>query len=148
MQPTRTALFGGREVLVARTKQFRLRWMATMLHTFVVASEFPPDVSAHELDAFMDQAIQFAKANKGGLPVGMQTGIAVVTVAVTAGAGPAAAGWASKVHGRKFAAMPWPALLDTATGTVVQPAKMTIGGIYKAYLQEMVQTHVVGAVHA
>ena len=146
MQPQRVELIPGHTSLVARTSQFRFRWMATQLHTFLVAAPFPGALSRVELDGYMAAATRYAKSNKGGLPLGLQTGVAAIVVAVTAGASPEAVEWASNVHGRQFSTIPWPALVDTAVPTVVQPQRMVIGGIYKAYLQEMVQRHVVAAV--
>lgn len=148
MQPTRVQLFDGWTALVARTKQFRLRWMATQLHTFLVAAPFPQAPTRADLDRFMGAATQYAKTNKGGLPLGLQTGVAAIVVAVTSGATPEAVDWASSVHGRQFSTIPWPALVDTAVPTLVQPQRMMIGGIYKAYLQNLVQQHVAGALTA
>jgi hypothetical protein len=142
MQPVRAQLEDGRGALVARTKQFRLRWMATQLHTFIVAAPFPASPSRGDLDFFIRSATQYAKANKGGLPLGFQTGLATIVVAVTHGASPEAVDWASSVHGRQFSAIPWPVLIDTAVPTLVQPQRMVIGGIYKAHLQQMVNAHV------
>lgn len=145
MQPVRVTLGSGRPALAGRTSEFRWRWMATRLHTFLVAAPFPPGTGPAELDAFIGEATRYAKDNKGGLPRGLQTGVAALVVAVTSGASPAAVEWASEVHGRQFATIPWPVLVDTASGTVTQPQKMKLGGVYKAYLQEMVRNVVVVA---
>jgi hypothetical protein len=142
MNPARTLLQGS-EVLVARTSQFRLRWMATKLHTFLVASIFPAGTATTDrLDTLIELAARYAKANKGGLPVGFQTGVAVLVVAVTEHADPAAHQWASTSHKRKFATLPFPVMADTTTGQVTRPEKMLLGGIYKAYLQGLADQHV------
>jgi len=146
MQPQRVELIAGHTSLVARTSQFRWRWMATQLHTFLVAAPFPEALSREQLDGFLSAATRYAKANKGGLPLGLQTGVAAIVVAVMEGASPEAVQWASNVHGRQFSTIPWPSLVDTRVPTVVQPQRMVIGGIYKSYLQQMVQQHVMGAV--
>jgi hypothetical protein len=148
MQPGRVTLGSGRAALVGRTSEFRWRWMATRLHTFLVAAPVPPEADGAQLDGFIADATRYAKDNKGGMPRGLQTGVAVLVVAVTAGASPAAGQWAANVHGRQFAAIPWPVLADTESGTIVQPQKMKLGGIYKAYLQDMTNRLVVGPVTA
>jgi hypothetical protein len=146
MNPTKAMLYGN-EVLVARTSQFRLLWFATKLHTFVVVSTFAPGTATPSgLDAFLRAAAELAKASKGGLPVGFQTGIAVLVVAVTEGADAAAHQWASASHGRQFAVLPFPVLVDTATGQVTRPQRMVLGGVYARYLKGLVDRHVAAPV--
>jgi hypothetical protein len=146
LQPVRVTLGSGRPALAGRTSEFRWRWIATRLHTFLVAAPFPPETGPAELDGFIAEATRYAKDSKGGLPRGLQTGVAALVVAVTSGPSPGAVEWASAVHGRHFAAVPWPILVDTASETVTQPQKMKLGGIYKAYLQEMARKVVVAPV--
>lgn len=146
MNPTMATL-DGNEVLVARTSQFRWAWMATRLHTFLIASPFPPgSATPAGLDAFLAAATQYAQANKGGLPRGMQTGVAVLVVAVTEHADQAAHQWAAAPHGRQFATLPFPVLADTATQQVTRPDRMLLGGIYSKYLKGLVDQHVAGPV--
>ncbi len=125
LQPVRVMLGSGRPALAGRTSEFRWRWIATRLHTFLVAAPFPPETGPAELDGFIAEATRYAKDSKGGLPRGLQTGVAALVVAVTSGASPGAVECASEVHGRQFAANPWPVLVDTASGTVTQPQKMS-----------------------
>lgn len=143
MNPSQQRLQGS-PVLVARTSEFRWRWFATRIHTFVVAAPFPAGTAtADRLGGFLRAATEYAKANKGGLPRGLQTGVAVIVVAVADSADHAAFEWASAVRGRKFAALPFPVLADTAAGQVVMPRRMVLGGIYKAYFQSLATQHVV-----
>jgi hypothetical protein len=141
MQPSYQRIGGG-VALVARTSEFRWRWFATRLHTFLVVAQFPPGTATRPaLDAFLGAATDYAIANKSGLPRGLQTGTAIVAAAVTAQPPPEAIAWASAVHGRKFAAIPFPALVDAATRQVVRPQRMVIGGVYGPYLRQMVDSH-------
>jgi hypothetical protein len=142
MEPT-TELLSGRSALVARTSAFRWRWMATKLHTFLVASVVPPGT---DLDVFLRAATDHAIANKGGLPRGLQTGSAIVAVAITSGATESDLAWGSTPHGRQFAAISFPVLVDAANGTVVHPQRMVIGAIYTGYLKGIVAEHVTPAV--
>ena len=135
--------FLGRPSLVARTSRFRWRWVATRLHTFVIASDFV-DVTPNrvDLDAFLDAGVQYALEHKGGLPRGLQTGTATITVALTRQLHAATMEWAQTVHGRRFAAFPFPVLVDLSTRKVTRPERMIVGGIYSSYLQTMVDTHI------
>jgi hypothetical protein len=137
----------GVRVLVARTSQFRLRWFGTKLHTFLVISAFPSGMATpDQLDGFMQAATEYGKANKGGLPVGLQTGVAAISVAVTEHADATAHLWAAKPHGRQFAVLSFPVLLDTTTGKVTHPPRMFVGGAYSGYLKRIVHQHVTTAV--
>ncbi|HEX6239169.1 MAG TPA: hypothetical protein VFZ68_18365 [Acidimicrobiales bacterium] len=144
---TSNDVIGGAPVLVARTSQFRLRWFATKLYTFLVAGTFPPGTATpDQLDGFMRAAVQYGKANKSGLPVGLQTGLAAIPVAVTEHADSSAHVWAATPHGRKFGVLTFPVLLDAATGEVTHPPRLVMGGVYSGYLKEMVAKHVTTAV--
>ena len=137
----------GVRVLVARTSQFRWIWFATRLHTFLVAGVFPPGMATpDQLDGFMRAAMEYGKANKGGLPVGLQSGVAAISVAVTEHADPSAHQWAATPHGRQFGVLSFPVLLDAATGEVTRPPRMLIGGVYSSYLKGIVDRHVTAAV--
>ncbi|HEY8524424.1 MAG TPA: hypothetical protein VIL48_05655 [Acidimicrobiales bacterium] len=137
----------GAQTLVARTSEFRWSWFATKLHTFLVARAFPAEIALPgHLDAFMQGALRYAKANKPGLPVGLQTGIATIVTAVVEGASPSARRWAATPHGRQFGVISLPVLVDTATGDVVRPARMLIGGVYFGYLKEIVDRQILAAV--
>jgi len=142
MGPYKTTLLGN-EVLVARTSKFSVLWFATKLHTFLVASVFPTGTATPDrLDRFLDAAATFAKANKGGLPVGLQTGLAILPVAVTGQPGPEADAWASKPHRRRVGTVPFPVLVDATSGQVTRPNHMVIAGVYSRYLKRMVDQHV------
>jgi hypothetical protein len=69
----------GEAAVVGRRSEFRMEWVGTRLHTFVIAFSRPvTDVErAQELAA---AAQQFAIKHKGGLPRGLQTGTATIAV--------------------------------------------------------------------
>lgn len=139
--PQRVELLG-RTSLLARTSQFRLRWAATRLHTFVVVSAFTDVPTRAALDQLLTAALEHSVQNKGGLPRGLQTGTAVVVVALVEHADPVALEWAGKVHGRRFAAIPFPVVAEAGTGEVHRPQRMIVGGLYASHLRRLVDTHV------
>ena len=55
---------GGAGQLVAYRSDFRLRWMATKLHTLVVVST-APEVTAEGLAQFATSSLEWAKVAKG-----------------------------------------------------------------------------------
>ena len=145
MGPTTTAV-GGQEVLLGRLSQFRWRWLATRLHTWVMATSFPAGATAATLDEFLTWAVRHASTNKGGLPAGLQTGSAVVAVAVVPRADEALTMWAQTPHGSKFGAVAYPVLVDVASGVVAQPARMKAGAVYLPHLRRVVDALVRPAV--
>ena len=134
----------GREAVIARRSEFRMRWMATRLHTFVMVADFTADATPDVLDRFLSDAVQYAITAKGGMPRGLQTGTCAVAVAVT-GAGEAG-DWAVRPHGRRFAAMSFPVLVDVGAKRVTHPPRMAMGAVYVPYLKQLVQEHVVPSV--
>ena len=72
-----------------RRSDFRIRWFLTRLHTFVVFVVLERATEA-DLSAITDLAARWAKSAKGGLPIGFQTGVAVIPVIVSSSADQAA----------------------------------------------------------
>ncbi|MGH3504256.1 MAG: hypothetical protein ACRDQA_25665 [Nocardioidaceae bacterium] len=142
------ATIADRAAVVARTAQFRWQWIGTRLHTFIFASIFESaQTTPATLDAYMRAATDYAIANKGDLPRGLQTGTASVIVAVVDVPVPKLTEWARKPHGRRFAAIAYPSLVTTSLRTVEQPKRMRFGGVYTPYLRELLDEHVASAVH-
>jgi hypothetical protein len=132
----------GLPVVVGRRSDFRLRWMAVRLQTFVVVARFRTDhvaVSGPVLDRFLDAACAYAAGHKGGLPRGLQTGTAAVAVAVVdSGAGDAAT-WAGHPHGRRFAAMAYPVAVEVPAGRVVHPPRLVVGAVFNGHLRRVAE---------
>jgi hypothetical protein len=143
---TSTLEIDRRAALVGRISQFRLRWLAVSLHTFVAVASFPAGASgADELDRFMAAVCRYSIANKGGLPRGFQTGTAAVAVVVTEGASAEAVRWASVAHGRRLGAITYPVVADTVTGSVTHPGRMLMGGVFNSHLRAIAEEIVGGA---
>lgn len=137
---------GGRQAVIGRTAAFRLRWLATRLHTFVLAAVFEGRTARPDkLDRFLEECGQYARTMKGGLPAGLQTGTVAVAVAVAESA-EEAGDWAVVSHGHKFASLAYPVLVDVARRTVTCPQHMFIGAIYQGHLRRVVADHVAPAV--
>ncbi len=58
---------------------FRWSWFATRLHVFLLLIEVQ---AGDDLRLLCDTACRHARRSKGGLPVGLQTGCAVVPILV------------------------------------------------------------------
>jgi hypothetical protein len=135
---TTDATLDGERIVVGRASEFRLRWMASRLHTFVLAAAFDAPVPRGTLDRYLTSAVHYAISHKGGLPRGLQTGSATIAVALVAD--DSADEWASRARQPRFAALSFPVAVNTATGSVAYPRRMTVGAIYRAHLTRVVTT--------
>jgi hypothetical protein len=127
----------GNPVVVGRRSDVRLRWMAARLHTFVLAARFPAPEDAGVLDRYLDLACRYAVDHKGGLPRGLQAGTAAVAVAVVDRGSEVTTSWADHPHGRRFAAMAYPVVVELDTGRVVHPGRMLLGAVFSGHLQRV-----------
>jgi hypothetical protein len=124
----------GATVLVARRADFRLRWMASRLHLFVIAST-APEVTLDGIEQFMATATQYARDHKGGLPAGLQTGVAVMPALISDRVEPAAA-WAMEKFRGLFACIQRPTIVDTSTGIVSQWRGVSaLGAVFAEHLR-------------
>jgi hypothetical protein len=94
-----------------RRSDFRLRWFLTRLHTFVVFIAVDRLTEA-DLSAIADLAAKWAKSAKGGLPIGFQTGVAVIPVVVSSSIDEAARVSALSKPRKRFATMTFPMIVD------------------------------------
>lgn len=126
---------GGLDVLVGYRSQFRLTWLATRLHLLTVVAT-KPYVSAGDLAAFVDAALDHAKAEKGRWR-GLQSGVAVIAALIGQQVDPGESAFARDRLVRKFAAVAWPAVVDLGARQVhSHQGRVAIGGIYAGYLRQ------------
>jgi hypothetical protein len=127
---------GGVPALVARRSDFRLRWFATRLHLFTVAIA-QQSVDPHTLFHFSNDASRYARQHKPGLPVGLQTGVAVFPVVVCSQPAPEAGQVAAASQRVEFSCMTRPVVVDAATGRAAWfQGKVYLGRAYAGHLVE------------
>lgn len=130
------------DVAITYRSDFRWSWLATKMHTFTFIAAL--DSAGREtLASFANACADYAEKNKPGLPRGLQTGSAAVTVAVVEGPSEDAVSWASSRPKRRFATMLFPALVDAETGTVTTVKKHLVwGAIYDGHFRRVLGDHV------
>ncbi|MFI5753849.1 levansucrase [Streptomyces sp. NPDC051569] len=126
--------WAGVPVLIGRRADFRWRWMGTNLHLFTIAASVP-EVTVPGIQAFTTQTLAYARKNKGGLPVGLQTGVAVFPVLVSERVDPAAIAWAEEKQRNQFACFARPVVVDATRRHVgLYGGKPTLGRAYASHL--------------
>jgi hypothetical protein len=132
------ASIADRDALVARRADFRLEWMATRVHTFVVA--FVVDALEEALAAALSSAArQYAIDHKGGLPRGLQTGTATIAVFITNECEQTTRSWFGHEPERRFAALLAPVLVEVGTRQVTYFSRLKYGSVYSDYLHALVE---------
>jgi len=130
-----------------RRSNFRLRWFLTRLHTFVVFLVVD-HATEPDLSATADLAANWAKRVKGGLPIGFQTGVAVIPVIVSSGADDAAQQSALAKPRKRFSTMVFPMIVDPVRFTIATYNRTVAWGIaYMDFLADQ-QRIIVGAPEA
>ncbi|MEU8589814.1 levansucrase [Streptomyces sp. NPDC048664] len=142
---TRWEDWGGTTVLVGRRSDFRMKWMATTLHLFTVAAAVPA-VTVGTIADFTDTVMRYAKDNKGGLPGGLQTGVAAFPVLVGESVEPGAVHFAESRQRVRFACMARPVVVDSTHQYVgTYRGKPALGRVYASHLIEKGTRYFYGA---
>jgi hypothetical protein len=91
--------------------------MATRVHLFTIAAAFP-EVSVTDVEDFTRSAQRYSMDHKGGLPVGVQNGLAIFPCLVSEHVHPDALAWAEAKQVLLRAVMARPVVVDVARGII------------------------------
>ena len=130
---------GGMPALTGYRSDFRLRWVASRLHTFVTVRSVPV-VTAGELEAFAQASLEYTKAAKGAMR-GVQSGVAAIAVLVGDRVEEDAAQYARTQLVRNFAAFAWPVTVDLSTGErSSHRGRPTLGAVFTGWMRQQIAT--------
>jgi len=137
------ATLAGFPCSVARTAEFRWQWFATRLHVFVFVATVEQDVGVQLAQGFTKAGVDYAKANKRGLPIGLQTGVATISMLVSSNIDQQARSWVEQRPPRDFGAFATPVLVNSATGERhTYTGRIVWGASYTRFLRELVNESV------
>lgn len=132
--PTELASRTPTRLRALRRSEFRISWLCTRMHSFVLLWE-APEVTSFALRALTIDAVEWARRTKGGLPGGLQTGIMVTPVAVTSRPGPDVIAEARRLPDMRWAAFAQPMVVDLETGSAQTYAGRIVWGlIYQDFI--------------
>jgi hypothetical protein len=133
-------LVNGHPVRTFRRADFKIRWMFTRLHTFVLLGHLGT-ATGEAMMGFPAAAMQAASAAKGGLPNGLQSGTAAFPVLVANTATEEARGVASRRPDKDFGAMKLPILVDLSGPKAYSfTGAMMWGFMYQGFLKQQQRT--------
>ncbi|MFN8076015.1 MAG: hypothetical protein U0Q15_11415 [Kineosporiaceae bacterium] len=143
------AAWPDRTVTTGRTSKWMWQAGFSKIHTAVVLVPLRGDEDRTWLDGLQRHVVNFSMATQPGLPPGLQSGSAVLTVAVGENVAEHLTEWARKARGRQFGVMTHPVLVDAATGQVTHPRGAIIGaalnGHFKRVVTQLIQPAVTSA---
>jgi len=128
----------GHDALVARRSDFRLKWVATRLHTFVMVFHVT-DLDEQLAEELTAAAQRYAIRHKRGLPRGLQTGSAAVAVFLSHEPQPALHQWFADTPKHRFAALRFPVLVELEPPTLTYfQGRARTGAVYLGHLRGVV----------
>jgi len=131
----------GRPTVTGYDKRFRWRWFATQLNTFIVAMDFGTNsVTVATIEAAVTDSFAYAKQNYNGWPLGLQSGLGVITILVSSRIDERAIEYCRQLKsGKKRAAFAVPVVIDSSTGQVHSFNENPIWGrIYYPYFKDLI----------
>lgn len=134
-------LVNGHPVRAFRRADFRIRWMFTRLHTFVLLTHVVGTATGQDMVGYPSAAMRAASAAKGGLPNGLQSGTAAFPVLVASTATDEARGVASRRPDKDLGAMKLPMLVDLSGPRAYSfTGAMVWGFMYQGFLKQQQRT--------
>lgn len=124
---------------VAYYKDFRWRWMATQLNTFIIVGETDQKVDLRTIDLFSALAFQFALNNSKGWPRGLQAGIGSIAILKGTEVDPAALSFVSNPSRKHWSAFEIPVIYNTANKQTYRYTGTPMwGAIYFPYFTKLI----------
>ena len=133
---------GGRPTVIGYDKQFRWRWFATQLNTFIVAVDFGNEtVTVESIENVLNEAFAYAKQNYSGWPRGFQSALGSIVIVVSSSIEDTAATYCRELKsGKKWAGFSVPVAIDANSGQVHAFEKKPMwGGIYYPYFKQTIE---------
>lgn len=130
-----------RPTVIGYDKQFKWRWMATQLNTFIIASDFGEEkITEQEIENFLTESFKYAKIHYSGWPRGLQSGLGVITILVSNNVSEDAKRYCKGLKsGKKWAGFSIPVTINSSTNRVFSFDKNPVWGrIYFPYFKETI----------
>lgn len=103
--------------VVGYDKQFKWRWFATQLNTFVFAVDFGDEtITVQSIEDVLTEAFGYAKQNYTGWPRGLQSALGAIAILISSSVDDSAARYCTELKsGKKWAGFSVPVIHDTET---------------------------------
>ena len=131
----------GRPTVIGYEKQFRWRWFATQLNTFIVAVDFGDEtITVDSIEDVLAESFEYARKNYRGWPRGFQSALASIAIVISSNIEDDAATYCRKLEaGKKWAGFSVPVAVDTRSGKIHSFEKKPMwGSIYYPYFKQTI----------
>ena len=123
-------------------KQFRWKWVATQLNTFIAASDFGDEtITVRTIEGYLGPAFDYASTHYTGWPRGFQSGVGLIALLLSSHIDTAAIDYCKQLKaGKKWAGFAVPVVIDSSSNQVYCFDKNPVwGALYYPYFKEMIQ---------
>ncbi|MEJ7773739.1 MAG: hypothetical protein WKF72_02925 [Nocardioidaceae bacterium] len=139
-------LAGDPTVRAFRRSDFRVSWVFSRLHTFVIVRQ-TPSAQGRDVAGFSQASLRWAIDHKGGLLRGLQSGVIAYAVTVCDAADQSALDVAARRPDKHFAAFELPVLVHPASANAATYAgTISWGLVYQQFFGEQ-QRLIIGDMH-
>ncbi|MEJ2612835.1 MAG: hypothetical protein P8179_22940 [Candidatus Thiodiazotropha sp.] len=131
----------GRPTVIGYDKKFKWQWIATQLNTFLVAIDYGKDqVTVESIESAQADSFVYAKKHYNGWPHGLQSGLGVITILMSAQIDTDAIEYCQKLKsGKKWAGFAVPVVIDSSNNQIHSFDKNPIWGrIYYPYFKDLI----------
>jgi hypothetical protein len=133
---TNDAVIGEDRCPTFQRSDFRWRWAATNLHTFVFVIQLSAAID-RSAPALAEQARQWARRNKGGMPHGVQTGSVAMPILIVPGVRELRA-WAEAPQRLRFASGLFPIVVSSdGREAAYRTRQQKVGVMYESFLRNV-----------
>jgi len=128
---------------IGYTKEFRWRWVATQLNTFIVATNFDDEkITSSLIERHLTESFNYAEENYSGWPRGLQSGLGVISILISKNVDEDAKEYCRKLKsGKKWAGFSIPVIYNPETKEKFQFEKRPVwGAIYFPHFRNLINS--------
>jgi len=131
----------GKPTVVGYEKVFKMKWLATQLNTFVVASDMgDEEITVEVIKSHLSDSFHIAKKNYDGWPRGLQSGLAVISILISNNISSEAKEYCQKLKtGKQWAGFSVPIVYDSGANEIFEFKKKPMWGrIYYPHIRKLI----------
>jgi hypothetical protein len=138
----------GLSALVAQRTDFRWRWVASRLDTFVVVFVVA-DLSQRKIEEMTDAAQDYATKTRNGRSLGMQAGVATIPVFISETEALSLRPWFAQEPRHRPASLRFPVLIEMDSFEITYfRERLFLGRVFSRHLHSVVEAIIIPTLHS